>query len=189
MENQGKWGWQAPRPLSQRIPRMVVKVGFSECNEVETSSPLGWICRQGRCSPVLDASEKTYAACIYNVAPTTDSKTQSSPLVVKTKIPLVKSPSTPRLEFIEALLGERLLMSTLKANIGLQALFRNFQIGTQYAWTDSVTISSWHSRESSRWSTFVRNLVSKFQGQKSIAWNHVALIQMQSRHTRSVEWA
>ena len=117
---------------------------------------------------VCDASEKAYAACIYIVGSTTAGNTQSSLLVAKPKTAPIKSQSTPRLELCAALLGARLLKSTLKAINQL-----NFQIATQYAWTDSTIVLSWLSREPSHWSTFVSNRVSEIQGQKSIGWNHV----------------
>ena len=139
---------------------------------------------------LCDSSENANAACIYIVASTTDSNTQSCLMVAKTKVTPIKSQSIPHLELSAALLGARLLMSSSKAINQL-----NLQIGTQYAWSVSISVLSKFSREPSHWSAFVSNRVSEIQGQVSNRWNHDlktiqpilhhgALMQMQSRHTR-----
>ena len=62
-----------------------------------------------------DASERAYAACIYNVATDSHGRRKSSLLVAKTKVAPVKLQSVPRLELCAALLGTRLFQSVVKS--------------------------------------------------------------------------
>ena len=147
---------------------MAIKVVFSERNELKRLVILDGFTDKVDVHLFCDASEEAYAACIYIVASTNNGITKSSLLVAKTKVAHIKSQSIPRLELCAALLGARLLKSTLKAINQL-----NLQTGIQYAWTDSTIVLSWLSREPSHWSTFVSNRVSEIQGQNSFGWNHV----------------
>ena len=58
-----------------------------------------------------DASEKGYAACIYEVAENDDGERTSMLLAAKSRVAPLKVQSIPRLEICGALMGQRLLLS------------------------------------------------------------------------------
>ena len=62
-----------------------------------------------------DASEKGYAACVYNVSCDIQGNVKSSLLTGKSKVSPLKTQSIPRIELCAALLGVNILDAVVKS--------------------------------------------------------------------------
>ena len=103
-----------------------------------------------------DASEKAYAAATYVVSQGTLGGRKSSLLTAKCKISLLKPVTIPRLEFCAALLGARLLNSVKAALTKMEV-----NIGDCHAWSDSIVVLCWLSKQPSVLTSFVANRVAE----------------------------
>ena len=105
-----------------------------------------------------DASTTAHAAVMYMRQETSEGTTYVKMLTTKTRVAPIKCICVPRMELCAALLGSKLVETTLAAISD-----KRFIIPTVFAWTDSqVKIAS--LREFHRkWKTFVANRVAKIQ--------------------------
>lgn len=113
-----------------------------------------------------DASQKTYAACIYMRSIDRDNKVHVSLLCAKTKVAPVKQKLTaPRLELCSALLLSRLLKKVS------DALSINYDI---HLWCDSQIVLCWIQTQSTLLKQFVANRVKEIQTlTKPSHWKYV----------------
>lgn len=112
-----------------------------------------------------DASTKAYGACFYAVT-SYNGSIHPKLLCAKSKVAPLKQVSLPRLELCAALLLAKLLPSVIRT---LPASPKDI-----VCWSDSTITLAWISGESSRWTTFVANRVTKIQSlTRNARWRHV----------------
>jgi hypothetical protein len=101
-----------------------------------------------------DAPERAYGAVLY-VRSTTRDGTIVRLACSKNRLAPVKKLTLPRLEFLAALVGARLLQYFCRET--------GLDIKDSTLWTDATVVLSWILSNPSRWKTFVCNRVTEIQ--------------------------
>ncbi|XP_071637467.1 uncharacterized protein [Temnothorax longispinosus] len=112
----------------------------------------------------VDASQAAYVAVIF-VRVVCSQGIKVHLVQAKSRLAPLGKPTIPRLELMGAVIGARLLCSTIK--------YLNRPEVKVYCWTDSSTVLAWIKRES-QWATFVWRRVQEIrQLTKPDDWRHV----------------
>ncbi|XP_018338850.1 PREDICTED: uncharacterized protein LOC108746527 [Trachymyrmex septentrionalis] len=113
-----------------------------------------------------DASNRAYAAVVYQRVLHPTDPPEVTLLVSKTKVAPIKTLSIPRLELCAASLLAKLMSNVVSTGRASDA--------SLHCWTDSTVVLSWLNEHASRWKTFVANRVSDIQTRLPTAtWRHV----------------
>ena len=129
---------------------VVIETDLNKRRGTATIRIARWSFRQNELHRFVDASGRTYAACIYTVAP--DSH---KPLlrVVKTKVAPLKTQSAPRLEFCATLVETRLFQSVIKSIARMPVVIGKPSLRLLQQ------LFCFYCQKTSRWSTFVSNRI------------------------------
>lgn len=115
-----------------------------------------------------DASEKSYAACVYARTMYDDNTLSCNLVSSKSRVAPVKSQTLPRLE-----LCAMLLLAKLACKL-ISIFDSRFRIDEVHLWSDSQIALCWIASPASRWNVFVANRVSQIQTlTNNFKWHHV----------------
>ncbi|XP_067121310.1 uncharacterized protein [Centruroides vittatus] len=162
-----KLAWDTPLPhdLERRLLKWIKELKFLKevkiprriVNSYNTAVPLSFYI-------FCDASQYSYAACIYLRQPDT-CNIKWLLIQARARVAPLGSVSISRLELLACLLGVR-MMNTIKGDFPLERL------STLY-WTDSMNALYWIKNQEC-WATFVMNRVNEIRSLSSPDdWNHV----------------
>ncbi|KRZ51812.1 hypothetical protein T02_2473 [Trichinella nativa] len=102
-----------------------------------------------------DASESAYGSVVYRRTVHIDGEISSRIIMSKSRVPLVKRVTIPRLELLEALVSARLV-----TYVGKEL---SLKIDEIVCWSDSEVALSWIKSPAVKWKSFVRNRVESIQ--------------------------